>query len=636
MRDQLVTETIDAKILRLVGLEETFDLDYDTYLILLREAQVKGRDTLPQEELAVLANERKRVRGKVGRFKPKAKSINVNNITSIGRMGQKLLPAGRGVGSAPIVKSLESIGKIVESISENLSDQSKEDRKGAEENRKEEENKKRETKEKSLEAGTKKVIAAAKKLFAPIRGIFDAIFNYVFYTFLGRGINEALTWLANPENKKKVAALGQFIKDFWPALLVAAGLFFTPLGSFIRTILGQIALLGLRFPLVTAAAAARFALFNPAGAAATLGVGSLIAANEVTGQRKAAKVQAENKAKAQTGKGLGVQGIGGVGDLGPTTPYGLLQGASGGGLINSNTGMKISGAGPDTQLTALQPGEIVMNRAAVKAIGAGNLLNLNGMFGGPNANKPKFANNIQLSANGGMVGKGLRGADLMRIMHGTSSSAAESIRSTGFREQTGMLGKGVYGSLKGWVADTYRGAGLAKGIMPGKGSRLDMLVPNTARTFRGATVVSSKQANRGLSIAEGILSGKYTGAKAQSLMPLLAKSTPTMMKSLAFGATKLLGKALGVLNAPVVGDMLFPEAAGSSSTLQEASKRGYYKGPIPGPSSKGKPNVITLPPTIENASSPTRKASGSEIPSFSAVAPGNRRMENAQIYGIVP
>jgi len=630
MRDQLVTETIDAKILRLVGLEETFDLDYDTYLILLREAQVKGRDTLPQEELAVLANERKRVRGKVGRFKPKAKSINVNNITSIGRMGQKLLPAGRGVGSAPIVKSLESIGKIVESISENLSDQSKEDRKGAEENRKEEENKKRETKEKSLEAGTKKVIAAAKKLFAPIRGIFDAIFNYVFYTFLGRGINEALTWLANPENKKKVAALGQFIKDFWPALLVTAGLFFTPLGSFIRTIIGQTALIGIRVPLVTAAVLGYVARQREIER-----VKPLVGKTEKTLDETLKSKEAPWYQKL--GAYFGKEALNKPGGPKDSLPF-SLPGAmyASGGFIDQNTGLKISGAGPDTQLTALQPGEIVMNRAAVKAIGAGNLLNLNGMFGGPNANKPKFANNIQLSANGGMVGKGLRGADLMRIMHGTSSSAAESIRSTGFREQTGMLGKGVYGSLKGWVADTYRGAGLAKGIMPGKGSRLDMLVPNTARTLRGATVVSSKQANRGLSIAEGILSGKYTGAKAQSLMPLLTKSTPTMMKSLAFGATRLLGKALGVLNAPVVGDMLFPEAAGSSSTLQEASKRGYYKGPIPGPSSKGKPNVITLPPTIENASSPTRKASGSEIPSFSAVAPGNRRMENAQIYGIVP
>jgi hypothetical protein len=32
----------------------------------------------------------------------------------------------------------------------------------------------------------------------------------------------------------------------------------------------------------------------------------------------------------------------------------------------------------------------------------------------------------------------------------------------------------------------------------------------------------------------------------------------------------------------------------------------------------------------------TPTAGGSEVPSFSAIAPGNRRLENAQIYGIIP
>lgn len=54
------------------------------------------------------------------------------------------------------------------------------------------------------------------------------------------------------------------------------------------------------------------------------------------------------------------------------------------------------------------------------------------------------------------------------------------------------------------------------------------------------------------------------------------------------------------------------------------------------PSPRSKTNIITLPPSIENAPAVAPKAGGSEIPSFSAVAPGNRRMENAQIYGIIP
>jgi hypothetical protein len=57
---------------------------------------------------------------------------------------------------------------------------------------------------------------------------------------------------------------------------------------------------------------------------------------------------------------------------------------------------------------------------------------------------------------------------------------------------------------------------------------------------------------------------------------------------------------------------------------------------MPTPPSRSKTNMITLPPVVQNASMPTPRAGGSEVPSFSAVAPGNRRMENAQIYGIVP
>ncbi len=638
MRDQLVTETIDARILRLVGLEQAFDLDYETYLILLKEAQVKGKNTLAPEEQAILANERKRVRGKVGRFKPKSKTIRVDNITSVGRVSQKVLPGTKGIGSALIVKSLENISKTVESISDNLSDQSKEDKKEAEENRKDEENKKRRKKEESLETSTKKIVSAAKKLFAPVKGILDSIYNYLFYTFLGRGVNEALTWLSNPENKNKVAALGKFVSDFWPALLGTAFAFFTPLGNFIRTTLAEIAKLGLRFPLV--AAATGVTVLGELGAAKMRQVtgkeyrltgyeGGVpgVAPGAVQDVKKKKRTAAEIKENQEAPYGRNPDG----------TPKLFPSLFASGGFIDQNTGLKISGAGPDTQLTALQPGEVVMNRATVRAVGAGHLLNLNRMFGGPNANKPRFTNNIQLSRFGGMVGRGLRGADLMRIMHGTSSSAAESIRSTGFREQTGMLGKGVYGSLKGWVADTYRGAGKFKGVLPGQGPRLDMLVPQTARTLRGATVVSSRQANRGLSIAEGILSGKYTGPKAQSLMPLLTRSTPTMRQAITVGVRNFLGRAMGVLNAPIVGDMLDPRGAGGGSTLQEAYKRGYYKGPMPGPLTKGSMNIITLPPSIENVSSSTPpRAGGSEIPSFSAIAPGNRRMENAQIYGIVP
>ena len=60
-----------------------------------------------------------------------------------------------------------------------------------------------------------------------------------------------------------------------------------------------------------------------------------------------------------------------------------------GGKVGTDSGITITGLGPDTQLIAAQPGEIVMNRAAVDGYGADNLLKLNSLFGGSNANNPK-------------------------------------------------------------------------------------------------------------------------------------------------------------------------------------------------------------------------------------------------------
>jgi hypothetical protein len=142
-------------------------------------------------------------------------------------------------------------------------------------------------------------------------------------------------------------------------------------------------------PVRSAARMAANVVTSPAFLFPAAVAGMSVLANEVTGQRKAAKVQTENKARAQTGKGLGVQGtdtmtdkVPTVGNMGATTPYGLLQGISSGGLVHkpsigsysngaqvagdgysgvdNNTGVSITGAGKDTQLIAARPGEVVL------------------------------------------------------------------------------------------------------------------------------------------------------------------------------------------------------------------------------------------------------------------------------------
>ena len=54
-------------ILRLLGLEYIFDIDYDTYTSLLKEKMVAARmakTQIPTEEAELLTNEYKKIRGK--------------------------------------------------------------------------------------------------------------------------------------------------------------------------------------------------------------------------------------------------------------------------------------------------------------------------------------------------------------------------------------------------------------------------------------------------------------------------------------------------------------------------------------------------------------------------------------------
>ena len=80
-------EQIDERILRILGLNpEEVEMDYTTYHNALREAMETGsKSGLPQEELALLVNERRRIRGnREGRFQVKTEKVklNSNNLKS--------------------------------------------------------------------------------------------------------------------------------------------------------------------------------------------------------------------------------------------------------------------------------------------------------------------------------------------------------------------------------------------------------------------------------------------------------------------------------------------------------------------------------------------------------------------------
>jgi hypothetical protein len=342
----------------------------------------------------------------------------------------------------------DEILKILNSIVSTLKSQFKVDKKQSDIDKKQEETDRRTKREEGLE-GFKKGISAvsgvAKKILAPFQSIIDRIWRFIFFTLLGRAFTQLLDWLGDKKNKEKIDTLGRFIKDWWPTLLGAVVLFLTPFGKFVRGTLGIVgSFAGRLVKLIPQIANAIKGLaLNPWVAVPAAIAGTALLANEITGQRKAASVQAQNKAKAQTGKGLGVQGtdtmtdkVPTVGNMGPTTPYGLLQGAANGGTvmnglipgftlggitpsvgngyggIDGNTGQKVSGLGVDTQMIAARPGEIVMNKETVDAVGADTFLGLNRQYGGPGANKPKMSRVystggvVERFATGGMVGGG--------------------------------------------------------------------------------------------------------------------------------------------------------------------------------------------------------------------------------------
>ena len=83
-----------------------------------------------------------------------------------------------------------------------------------------------------------------------------------------------------------------------------------------------------------------------------------------------------------------------------------------GGAVTPRSGQRISGMGPDTQLIAAQPGEVVMSKKAVDYHGKDNLLAMNAAGGG--TNKPTTGSAVMGYQGGGAVRRNSRGRIISR------------------------------------------------------------------------------------------------------------------------------------------------------------------------------------------------------------------------------
>ncbi len=414
----VVTEKVDERILRLLGLEFVFDLDYGTYLSLLNGAIVAGKNRLPAEELALLSNEKKRIARKQGRFKPKKQKITADKIattkflkpsvrpisTPLADPSQVQAPQVQSVDLSPLQEPLQSIKNTLYEFLKFRKGSDEQERRGYEAQRRS----KREAILENTQKGMSAVSNAAQTFISPFQGIMDRIWRFIFFTLLGRTFTQLIDWFKDPNNTKKVQTLQRFFKDWWPTLLGAAVLFFTPFGRFVRGVLrivgGLTGRLVAQIPKIGGAINALRLVVARHPLLASLAIGSAAVASAVTyfnqQQKKEAEspeeVDAQQQVQQFSSGGSILKSLFGINQV---SPYTQLFGYGG---ITGNTGQKVSGFGPDTQLIAAQPGEIVINKRTVDAVGADTFLNMNRYYGGPGANQPKMG---RMFNTGGQVPK---------------------------------------------------------------------------------------------------------------------------------------------------------------------------------------------------------------------------------------
>jgi len=598
----LVDEYIDERVVRLLGLGQIFDIDYSTYLTLLKEKLVQvsmGGGSLAREEQMLLQDEFRRVKGKVGRFKLKSKRVQISGGfgTSPIRVSKEkfYLTSNAVIPKNPSIEKVsEDLNGVQEALDKLLGEiraDNKEEKRQEEIERRNRIKNRRISREKLLETAQKKVSSVVTKLVSPLRGILDKIFRFLFFGLLSGAVPKLINWLADPANKEKVDSMFRFLKDFWPAIAGGLLLFFTPFGGFIRGILGTL----IRFT----PALARLAIRNPKIAAAA---GIAAAATElVRRSSKASEDILEEQGKADATPQEQASELSKPFNILDTFTRTILPGASeenepiegranGGKIlgkelsqrtVTTQTGVKIKGAGPDTQLVALQPGEFVMTKRAVDTYGPRFFMKINESIGG--TNRPNFSKGIQFANNGGIVG-GLQG-----LMTSMSSPGGLSGSSTMMSSPGGPSGSSTMMSSPGGLS----------GSPTSKSSPGGLSGSPTSKSSPGG------------------LSG--SGTSSNYIKPSM-EFGPSLMKAVA-------------------------PTASSKSQARTGGPRVTYKNPKivsqqmkapPGPPERSMRSNVTMLPEIvrgaENQMMPP--ASNMSIPNFSASQSNSSRHLNFAVYGI--
>lgn len=688
----LVAEAIDARILRLLGLEDVFDLDYDTYVSLLKERLAAARMTgakIPVDEDVLLRDEFKRVKGKVGRFKVKSKKIGADSFKSKSplilrpkqlSLGKKVLTDVSSIKTNIFTNILSSLDNIIKLLEQ----QNVDAKKSAENDRKSKEREKRAAFESRLEKRFDKVKDIAKKILSPVKSILQKIIDFFLAIFLGRVFYKLVDWLANPENQRKLKNLLRFLKDFAPALLGAYFLFGTKFGRFVKNISGillrGIAQLVIKNPLVAGGAAAGLATFA-AEKFKQKEEKRLIEIESKERQVKPEVVKSELEEAKRSPIGMIGETFSKIGPLGMFSGGGLVSPIfkfAGGGSkpVWNGPGLIRGKKGIDKVPAFVSDGEFVMSRGAVERYGVDTLERMNAAGGG--TNKPTYFGGVAHAQGGGLIGNISSAAKFATNVLGQLNPFKSRGLSVGTRATAGFTGMGREGFeniLKGqkyiasskpqilgkgaYSAPTAKGAsryaqsmsslggrqspgGIIKTIVPSNALRLSFIEPQSK--------VAAEVFDKGKILADKLLQGAYANsALANSLREQMQRGYVFRALTPMASMGRLLGRGIGALNAPVIGDMLFPEPTAAYDQL--TGSQAYYNAPgysgpkpatistiqstpprIVNPPVKRQPKVITVQPQASNVKSPSNP-SYQTVPSISAVhADGYSR--NAQILGV--
>jgi murein DD-endopeptidase MepM/ murein hydrolase activator NlpD len=169
---------------------------------------------------------------------------------------------------------------------------------------------------------------------------------------------------------------------------------------------------------------------------------------------------------------------------------------------------------------------------------------------------------------------------------------------------TPVLGHGAYSAPTASGASRYvkPGGGIVKSIVPGRAKGINFIEPQS--------VVPPATFDKGKLLADKLLKGAYANSPlANKLRMQLLTGTA---QNVGIGLGKLFGKAIGVLNAPVVGDMIFPEAT-APGTLDYARSQGWV---------------------TPEASKPAVKSTTIEIPTAPSTSPSSQSSSKPQFVNI--